>query len=345
MKIAVISVTEKGGLLSKKITCELQKEHYVKRYCFEKKSDENAERFCDIKKLTENIFEINNALIFICACGIAVRSISAHIKSKETDPAVIVVDDRGKFVIPILSGHIGGANRLSEIIAEIINAVPVVTTATDTGGKFSPDSFACANNLIITDIKMAKEIATTILDNEKIGLCSEYPCKNIPKEIIENVDCSSGIFISCDLSKKPFVKTLNLVPKNVVVGIGCKRNTTCEDIEKHFLKCLEKENIDINRVCKIATIDIKKDEKGLLEFCKEYKLSLCIYTARELMELAGDFSKSDFVLKQTGADNICERSAVKCSGGRLIMHKTASNGVTVAIAEMPVEIDFERKVL
>lgn len=345
MKIAIISVTEKGRLLSGRIAEKIREKHEIIRYCFEKKTDENAEKFSDIKELTKTIFHDNDALIFVCACGIAVRSISPFVDSKETDPAVLVADDSGKFVIPILSGHIGGANRLAEILAEIISAAPIITTATDIGKKFSPDSFACANNLLIHDLKVAKDIASAVLDGEKIGVFSDYPCINKPNEISEDTDCSKGICISCDVTKKPFEKTLNLVPKNIVVGIGCKRGISFENVETNVLCCLEKIGADIKRVCRIATIDIKKNENGLLEFCKKYDVPLFTYNAEELMQISGNFIKSDFVLKQTGTDNVCERSAVKCSEGKLVLCKTVGNGVTVAMAEMAVEIDFGRKIL
>lgn len=173
----------------KKICNFLNKDHAAKRFCFEKNSDEFSEKISDIYEVARKAFSENNALIFICSCGIAVRSAAPLINSKISDPAVIVIDDFGKFVIPILSGHIGGANRIAEIIAENVGAVPIITTATDVGGRFSPDSFAAANGLIITDINAAKSVAAAVLNNEKIGIKSDYPYKNIPCEIVENSLC------------------------------------------------------------------------------------------------------------------------------------------------------------
>ncbi|MGN0577469.1 MAG: cobalt-precorrin 5A hydrolase [Ruminiclostridium sp.] len=344
MKISIISFTEKGRILSQKISGLFSEEHGVKRYCYHKKQDENSEAFSDIKELVSRIFYSSGALIFICACGIAVRSIAPFIRSKATDPAVIVIDDCGSFVIPILSGHLGGANRLAEIIAEKTGAKAVITTATDIGGAFSPDSFAKANNLVITNLSAAKEIAAVVLDNEKIGLVSDYECKNIPPEIAENTPCRTGICISSDCGKKPFEITLNLLPKNICIGIGCKRGTPCNKIEAHIFDSLLGAGIDKRRLCCAATIDIKADEAGIIEFCKKNSLKLITYTAEQLMSASGDFKKSDFVLSQTGTDNVCERSAV-LTGGRLIMPKMAANGVTVAAAELPTEIDFEKRIL
>ncbi len=344
MNIAVISVTENGRILSRRIAAFLGGPHIVGRFCFRTHYDTDSERFDDIHLLTQKIFSKYDALIFVCACGIAVRAAAPHIYSKLSDPAVIVVDDTGKFVIPVLSGHLGGANRLSEIVASEIGAVPVITTATDIGGKFSPDSFAKANGLIISDMSAAKEIASAVLDGETAGLFSEYPCSNIPGELSAGAGFRTGICISPDRSKKPFPVTLNLVPRNIIVGIGCKRGTSCGRIDAHVMHCLETAGIDADRICAAATIDIKSDETGLLEFCRNRSVRLLTFSSGELMQARGSFSHSDFVQKNTGADNVCERSAV-CAGGRLFFPKTAGNGVTAALAELPVTIDFERKIL
>ncbi len=344
MKISIISITEKGRILSQKISDCLSDKHSVKRFCFHKNSDENAVSFSDINSLAPDIFYNSEVLIFVCACGIAVRSIAPLIKSKTSDPAVLVLDDNGKFVIPILSGHLGGANRFAELIAEKIGAVPVITTATDIGGKFSPDSFAKANNLIITDLTVAKEIAAAVLNSEKIGLISDYEGLNIPSDIAANEQCRTGICVSADTAKKPFEITLNLVPKNIVIGVGCKRGTSCEVIERLVLETLQTVQININRVFAVTTIDIKANEKGLLKFCEKHVIKLYTYTAEELMSVKGHFTKSDFVLSQTGTDNVCERSIVK-RGGRLLIPKTAENGVTVAVGELPITLDFAKEIL
>lgn len=344
MKVSIISVTENGRTLSQKISDCLSEEHSIERFCFYKNSDENAVPFSDITSLTADIFYNNEVLVFVCACGIAVRSIATLIKSKGTDPAVIVIDDNGRFVIPVLSGHLGGANAFAVFAAEKIGAVPVITTATDIGGKFSPDCFAKANNFLIKNLVSAKEIAAAVLNGERIGLVSDYECKNIPPEISSDKQYRTGLCISSDITRKPFEVTLNLVPKNIVIGVGCKRGTPCEAIEKHISESLEKACIDINRVCAVTTIDIKAGEKGLCDFCVKRGIKLFTYTAEELMSVRGNFTKSDFVLSQTGADNVCERSVVK-HGGRLIMPKISGNGVTAAAGEMPVIPDFLKEIL
>ena len=343
MRAAIISLTDKGKELSLRIA---QTADFIstERFCLRSHSDFGSRCFEDLGGLVSDIFHRYNALVFVCTCGIAVRTIAPHIHSKTSDPAVIVIDDGGSFVIPILSGHIGGANALALRLAELIGAQAAVTTATDTGGRFSSDSFAVANGLIMTDMEAAKAAAAAVLSGEKLGLVSEYDYINLPDDISADKECRIGLYIGTG-KKEPFPVTLRLVPKNIVLGIGCKRGTECETIENAVISALKKADIPMARVADIATADIKANEQGLLRFCEKYDFKLSTYTAQELMAVKGSFTVSDFVRAVTGADNICERSAVKCSGGELILRKTAANGITVAAAERPLILDFERKIL
>ena len=345
MNIAVFSLTENGRQLSARTADVLCSEHKVSRYCFHKHTDDNSAVFWNMGSMVGRLFERSDAFIFVCACGIAVRAVAPLLGTKADDPAVIVMDDSGNFVIPVLSGHIGGANRLAEIIAEALGSTAVITTATDTGGRFSPDSFAVANGLIITDLTAAKEIASDVLDDKKIGFFSEYDHGGLPDELTEFGVCRSGIYVGDSKDIKPFDVTLQLIPKNIVLGIGCKRGSSSEVIGSTVREILAEAGIDIARVREAATIELKADEAGLLEFCGSIDVPLRFCTAEELMSVKGDFEASDFVLETTGADNVCERSAVFCSGGKLVLHKRARDGVTVAAAEIPVYLDFERKVL
>lgn len=345
MNISVISLTEKGRQISLKIA-ECEKIHNIVRYCFYKHSDENSETFSKLSKLAESIFDSSEAIIFICACGIAVRITAPHICSKFNDPAVIVIDDCGKYVIPILSGHVGGANALAKRLANVLDMQAIITTATDIGGYFSPDSFAAANKLIVVgDYTIAKYIASAVLEGEKIGLISEYKCFNIPKDVVCDENQRYTIYIGQDNTINLFANTLNLVPKNIAIGIGCKKGVCSEAIESAVRAAFKNKNIMFDRICCAATIDLKKGEKGLVEFCKKHDIKLNFYSAQELMKVEGNFSSSEFVMEITGADNVCERSAVKLSGGKMIIQKYAYNGVTVAAAEIPVIIDFEREML
>ncbi|NLT09978.1 MAG: cobalt-precorrin 5A hydrolase [Ruminococcus sp.] len=343
MKAAIISLTENGRLLSANIA---EKSDFIEpeRFCFHSHSDPSANEFINLSDLVSGIFTEYEALIFVCACGIAVRAVAPYLRSKTSDPAVVVIDDCGRYVIPILSGHIGGANALAKRLAELISAQPVITTATDIGGHFSPDSFAAANGLIIEDMNVAKTVAAAVLDGEPVGFVSDYEYRKLPAELSPDNDSRIGIYVGYrDI--RPFPVTLKLIPKNIVLGIGCKRGTKCSVIEKAVLSVLSSADLPIERVRNIASIDLKSDEQGMLGFCRKHDIKPVFFSAEELKETAGDFTASDFVRSVTGVDNVCERSAVLCSGGKLVLGKTAFEGVTVAVAEMPVILDFERKIL
>jgi cobalt-precorrin 5A hydrolase len=231
------------------------------------------------------------------------------------------------------------------VLADALGNTAVITTATDVGGQFSPDSFAVANGLIITDLAAAKEIAAEVLDDEKVGFSTEYRHGGLPDELTEFGVCRTGIYVGTEPDVKPFDVTLRLVPRNIVLGIGCKKGASAEAIETAVNSALSQAGIDPERVSGVASIDLKAREEGLLRFCERRDIELRTYSADELMVLSGDFDSSDFVRETTGADNVCERSAVLCSGGRLVLHKTSFDGVTVAAAEAPVYLDFERNVL
>lgn len=343
MKIAVITVTQNGAKIAETIRDKILSDFEVKIFCFNKYPASGGQCFDNIGELTKKIWVEFGALVFISACGIAVRAIAPFIRSKLSDPAVIAVDDSGRFAVSLLSGHIGGGNRLAEIISELIGAVPVITTATDNSGRFSPDMFAKANGLAIADMEAAKLIAAASLRGEIIGLYSDIPCKNIPEGLIGNND-KYGICISHDVKKKPFDVTLNLIPKNLVIGAGCRKNVSHDELEKFILETLSKAGLSPLGIRFIATADIKKEEPAMISFAEKYGAELRTFTAEELSAVEGDFSASEFVKNAVGVDNVCERSAAAC-GGKIIVSKVKGNGVTCAVGVTPFSADFERRAL
>ncbi len=316
----------------------------------------------------------SDGIIFVGAAGIAVRSIAPFLKSKTTDPAVLVIDEAGQYVISLLSGHIGGANRLALMVAEMINAVPVITTATDVNGKFAVDVFAKDNHLKIGSMKAAKEISAAILRGEPVGLYCEGKIKGtVPPELriiqennrkkcgaefkgrdeTELAESGSGIekgcprYLICICGRLPKVfdqVILHLIPKSHVLGIGCRRGKTEGEIEAEVSHALAQAEVSMDQIFAAATIDLKKEEQGLLAFCERHGLKLETYTAEELLEVPGDFSSSEFVRKTTGVDNVCERAALRMAGagGRLIQKKYAGNGVTAAVAVRDWSVHFEK---
>ncbi len=296
-----------------------------------------------IKDWTESQFQFSDAIIYIGAVGIAVRAIAPFVQSKLSDPAVIVIDEKACFVIPLLSGHIGGANELASQLALSLHSVPVITTATDLNGLFAVDVFAVKNNLFITNMEYAKKISAEILKHEMIGIASDFELKGIlPDYITPDRDQEYGINISLNKKSSPFSKTLHLIPRVITLGIGCKKGKSLEEIEGLVLEVLKLHNISIHAVKNVATIDLKKEEQGLLDFCEKYKLELNIFSLSQLEEVSGSFTESDYVKKVTGVGNVCERAAILGSNyGKMIQEKTAKDGVTVSITRREQVIYFE----
>lgn len=289
-----------------------------------------------LREWTKRQFASQDALLFIGAAGIAVRAIAPFVESKASDPAVLCMDEQGRFLISLLSGHLGGANELTRELAAICGSIPVITTATDAGGRFSVDSFARKENLYLDNLKLAKRISAQVLEKRPLGLYSDFELSGqVPVELALGTNKELGISISLDDSCNPFPMTLHLVPRITVLGIGCKKGTTKEQIEALVKKVMAQNQISMHSIRRVASIDLKKEEPGLLEFCEAYTAEFLTYSREELEGAAceGGFLESAFVKEITGLGNICERSALKASGRtKLLQRKTAENGVTVAIA-------------
>ncbi len=328
-KIYIISFTKNGVELSLKL-----KNLYPDAEVYGKYGDENIKLLDkDIKSFVSGIFNQSKAIIFISALGIAVRAVAPCIISKDKDAAVIVLDDTGRYVIPVLSGHIGGANQMAEEIAEYISAEPVITTATDRNKKFAVDVWACKNNLYIDDISMIKEVSSRILNNENVGFISHYEVLgSMPKGVIADTQCKCGIVIGNDDKEKPFQYTMNLIPKEYVLGIGARKGAEYSNLKDFAERILKENNIDKRKILAITSIDIKKDEKAIIKLAEELNVPFITYPANELAEMQGDFSSSNFVKNITGVDNVCERASVCYGGTKLIVKKTSENGFTIAVS-------------
>lgn len=284
------------------------------------------------------LFRSCDALIFVGAAGIAVREIAPHVQDKRTDPAVLCIDELGQYVIPLLSGHIGGANQLASVLAEKLGALPVITTATDINRKFSVDAWAAGNSCVIDNMAAAKAVSASILERP-VPLYSEYPVgTELPSGVVRGERGEIGISISAR-KKTPFGTTLLLVPRVLTVGIGCRKGMPKEAIRRAVEETFEENGLDLRAVRGAGSIDLKAEEQGLLSYCKEQKWPVRFFTAEELLQAEGDFTPSSFVKSVTGVDNVCERAAKKLSD-RLIVRKRAKDGVTVAVAEDDWEVRF-----
>lgn len=278
-------------------------------------------------------FSTEDALIFVGATGIAVRSIAPFLKDKRTDPAVLSIDEFGQYVIPLVSGHIGGANRLAEKIAGLIGAIPVITTATDLNHCFSVDQWAEERHMAISDMKLAKEISASLLQKKQIGFSSDVPIDGQLPEGLTNQTADLNIKVSIKAGKGNKT-TLQLVPKTLVLGIGCRKGIEQVVIEDVVRGLFEQAGLSFAGIGLAASIDLKTNETGILEFCKKYQIPFQTYGQEALMDVKGEITPSAFVKSITGVDNVCERAALLASGSdKLLLKKQTQDGVAIAVAE------------
>ena len=326
MKKAAICFTKDGKALIERLNERLVEAglEKVKAYiCMEGK--EHAEGFEIVTSLTDwtcRQFEDHNALIFVGAMGIAVRAISSFVKDKLNDSPVIVIDDMARFVIPVIGGHAGGANKLAAIISELIGAEAIITTSTDSHLAFSADVFAVENSLRICNREGIKKVSAKAIEGKPITLSiKDYPPSG-------HVD----IIVANETDRE---YDLLLAPKRYTVGIGMKKNTDKKKAEEFLLDTLKANSIDIKDVYAFASIDLKEDEEALIYLKNRYSIPLITFDAALLNKLEGDFEASQFVKETVGVDNVCERAAVLSagSGAGLVIGKKTGEGMTIAVAK------------
>lgn len=286
---------------------------------------------------TKKHFADADGLVFVGAVGIAVRAIAPYIQKKWKDPAVVAVDECARFAVPLLSGHLGGANRLARAVSEVCGAQAVITTATDVNGVFAVDEWARCQGLFVIDPQHIKVISGKLLAGGSVKVHCPYPAAG---------ECPAGIEIAESLPADVAVSVrqgeavLSLVPKIVVLGVGCRKGTPQSTIEFVLKRFLQENRLRPESICAAASIDLKKEEPGLIAFCNSHGWEFQTCTAQELRQVPGEFTPSAFVSQITGVDNVCERSAVFVSGGGLLIKKFAADGVTMAAAEKPFRLDW-----
>ncbi len=341
MRIDVIAFSTNGCITAIKLKSVLS-EYDVRVYCKTSSDNLGVERVEDsLDEWTERAFLECDGIVFVGALGIAVRHIAPYLKSKTVDPAVIGMDEHGKWTIPLVSGHIGGANDLSCKIATRMDSEPIITTATDLNRKFSVDTFAVRNGLRIGSMNLAKDTSARVLDGRFVGFTTEIPVDGkLPDSLTETDSGEFGICISTDPGRKPFDTTLTLIPRDIVIGVGCKRDTDPDKLEGFVMGKLKELGISRFRVSDIASIDLKKDEAAIIKLAEMLKVPFRFYSAEELNAVEGEFSKSDFVNSITSVDCVCERSAIRAGGERFIIRKTAEDGMTLAICDKTISLRF-----
>lgn len=336
MNLAAIAFTRRGAALGRRLAAELGGTLHVPPRLSEELGLPGYE---SLERWTAEHWDAVEDLLFIGACGIAVRAVAPHVKDKFTDPAVVAVDEAGRFAVPLLSGHVGGANSLAERIAALTGGAAAVSTATDVNGLWAVDVWARDMGLVIANRALAKAVSAALLEGRDVGFACDFPVSGPLPAGLTGKGSSPAVHVTCRREEKP--DTLRLIPKCLTLGIGCRRGTAEETIAAAVDAALEASGLDGRAVEAVATIDLKADEPGLLAFCLSRGLPLRTYSAQALSAVPGDFTLSAFVRSVTGVDNVCERAAL-AQGGELLLPKQARNGVTVAVSRRTPLLTFER---
>jgi cobalt-precorrin 5A hydrolase len=355
MKITIINVTSLGNAIVDKLKIYLPQCHENFKLEVFNSKDKNF----DFKLCCKDAFEESDGIIFISSTGIAVRGIAPYIVSKKSDPAVVVIDSTGKYAISLLSGHLGRANELALKISEILNCEPVITTATDNLSLVAPDVVATKNNLLIDSMTTAKEIASLLVEGKNVGFADEDDIISCPKgyvsfkseilkryEQIRSLDWSGnqlsslqGFVVVTSKNKVSEIFTgedipiLKLIRKEIILGIGCKKDFTSESMAKAVKGSLIEKNIDLKSIAYIATVDIKKSEPAILSLCEELGAQLKIFTPEEIKQIEHKYEGSDFVRKTIGVGAVCE-PVIELSNGEILHKKQSYSGMTLAIGKI-----------
>ncbi|MFR2606517.1 MAG: cobalt-precorrin 5A hydrolase [Waltera sp.] len=377
MKISVISFTKTGQKMAERILksmCGGDETIILYSKCSRKKTVQTAENSGDVTTQTFGVIPnkdsnvptdntgntiavqesvsawageqmaAHHALVFVGACGIAVRAIAPWITDKLHDSPVLVMDEQGQYVIPLLSGHVGGANELAVRLAGELGAVPVITTATDLHGSFAVDLFAKRNDLWIHNREGIARVSSKILAGEKITMSVQTGHlavdETIPSEIrlcayppVEKVDV-----LIADNTEEIFRKEaaeLLLKPKKYILGAGCKKGTDSVKSEAFLRKILEEQDIAIEQVAALASIDVKKEERCLAGIQRKVQNPVSDLSGTEITDGVRNISWLRFCKVSGGCGQCVERAAMKAAGadGRICRAKQAQDGMTVAIAE------------
>jgi len=346
-RIAIIALTKNGVKIANTLKESLGGDIFLSERLFGVLGRNGIDRegYCYIQppfvNFIHSIFSEYDNFIFITATGIAVRSIAKVIKDKRTDPAVVVVDEQGKFAISLLSGHLGGANELTSKIAKILNSTPVITTASDGKGFTGIDVLAKKLGLYIENFSDLKKVSSLLVEKEKVAVILESGlgweelfekigsslvfCEVLPEDV------KAAIYITDKNIVEPRIPYVILRPKNTVLGIGARRGV-CKDVLFSLVReALKELDLSKNSVRGIYSIDIKSDEKCIHQLAKYLKVPLGFYMKDELLKVEEYFPISPFVKKTVGVGAVARPSAYLASDGGEELGYYRNNGITLAI--------------
>lgn len=333
--IAIYALTGQGLKLARRLAVDLGGTVYATR----RLAEGAVKPFDSLSALLEGTFTSYSGHVFVAAAGIVVRTIAPHLQSKDVDPAVVCLDQEGRFAISLLSGHLGGGNELAIECARSAGGQPVVTTATDSAGVPSMDMLAAARGLAIGNIDRIKTVNGALLDNRpvqvfdpdnRLGLAGDARFTPVGRlgGWKQNIP---GVWVSWK-ENCPDDDALRLYPRVLHLGVGCRRDIAVQEIMEHIQSVFEAKGLALKSIASLGSVEAKRDEWGLLEAAAELDVTPIFYSTKELGKV-GVPSPSDRVQVHMGVPSVAEASALLSSGGGvLIVDKEKTSTVTLAVA-------------
>lgn len=351
MRLAIISVTSQGAKLGRELHGLLTGgEFIVDVYSKRGRGGSQDQEYETLAVLVTELFSQYDGFVFIMATGIVVRMIAPLIQDKRTDPAVIVMDEKGAHVISLLSGHLGRANYLANLIAGRLAATPVITTASDVQGKVAPDVMAAELRLTVAPFSHLKQINAMLVEGQTVGyfLDEGLPeagayagwLKEHGVSFKTLNDFPSDTDASVLITDKHIIansRHIFLRPKTLAAGIGCRRGIAKESIVNALNDACAGIGRSIDSVRIIASVSLKADEAGLLATAEEIGAETVFYEAKVLNEIASEHNLaiSEFVKDTIGVGSVCEAAAIcGAKNSQLLLKKKAYQGITIALAEV-----------
>jgi len=323
MKIAIIAITEDGSKLAEYLANKIGATILSPKAGIKPTLDENWKQF--------------DGFICIMAAGIVVRSIASLLVNKKVDPAVIVLDEKGQHVISLLSGHLGGANKLANDIALLTNGTPVITTASDTLQLVALDLWCKKQNLAVNSDALLTKTSAKLVNEKKLQIYSEFPISSLPAGLVETDDHNQAdiiISINTDWQEEKLI----LHPRCIVAGLGCRRGTAADQFETAFTELFHELNISQTSICRLSSVEQKSDEYGLLRFAQSRKLPISFYTSEQINTFT-NLDISQAALKAVGAIGVAEPCALLGAETNktenLICTKRKWKNLTIALAQAP----------
>lgn len=344
-KVALVALTETGKETALRLKSKWARPCHI--YSLPKLADNQVTAFD--KRPTQAIAELFqqvDVLVCIMATGIVVRAIAPVVQDKAADPAVIVLDENATNVISLLSGHLGGANELTKEIAAILEANPVITTATDVQNVVALDTLAKSVNGWRSDLRpLVKEFNSLLANRAKVYFYQEKPWIDDVRGLnlleanqVEEVLAGDAPLILLQ-TKEMTSKREHLAviyPKPYVLGVGARKNVSSEIFHQNFQLFCQEQGIEQTEIARIVSIDVKKDEQAILDLAESLSCPFDVYSKEDLEKVADKYPCSDFVKKTVGVGSVALASADLASKGQVLTNRFAKDGCTFALGKVPI---------